>query len=178
MIMIGNNFRNGQILIKVKYYIICLLILFSVSPLLYSQSMKINGIPLFNQSTQLDTARLLSDEALKSPWGAVARSAVLPGWGQVYTEHYLKAVLFLSINTYFVYQIYHYEMLWRDDKNEDYRSKRNQHTWYFALAYLLTMVDAYVDAYLYKFDDAMNIAHQFQFEEGVWTSRLELTVHF
>jgi hypothetical protein len=162
----------------VKYYITGLLLLISISSGLFSQSPKINGVPLFIQSTEIDTARLLSDDALKSPWGAVARSAVLPGWGQVYTEHYIKAVLFFSINAYFVYQIYHYEMLWRDEKNEAYRSKRNQFTWYFAAAYLLTMVDAYVDAYLYKFDDAMEIAHQFHFEEGIWISRLEFTVHF
>ena len=163
---------------KPRYYIICLIFLLSVSPQLFSQSLKINSMSLFTHSSQLDTAKLLSDEALKSPWGAVARSAVLPGWGQIYTEHYLKAALVFSINAYFVYQIYHYEMLWRDDKNEGYRSKRNQNTWYFALSYLLTMVDAYVDAYLYKFDDAMKIAHQFQFEEGIWISKLEFTVHF
>ncbi len=178
MISIGNNFQNGHILIKPKYYIICFLFLLCISPRLYSQGQRINGMPLFIQNSQLDTARLLSDETLKSPWGAVARSAVLPGWGQVYTENYLKAALFFSINAFFVYQIYRYEMLWRDGKNEAYRIKRNQHTWYFALSYLLTMVDAYVDAYLYKFDDAMNIAHQFQFEEGIWISKLEFTVHF
>ena len=172
------NFENGLILIKPTYYIICFLSILYIFPPLYSQDQKIAGMSLFLQSSQLDTARLLSDEALKSPWGAVARSAILPGWGQIYTEHYFKAALYFSINAYFVYQIYHYEMLWREDKNEAYRNKRNQNSWYFALAYLLTMVDAYVDAYLFKFDDAMKIAHQVQFEEGVWTSKLEFTVHF
>jgi len=46
---------------------------------------------LTTQQTVIDTNRLLSDEPLKSPWGAVARSAVLPGWGQVYNEQYWKA---------------------------------------------------------------------------------------
>jgi len=137
-----------------------------------------NGYSLFMQNTQLDTAKLLSDDPVKSPWGAVARSALLPGWGQIYTEHYLKAPLYFSINAYFAYQIYHYEMLWRDEKNEGFRSKRNQFTWYFALSYLLTMVDAYVDAYLYKFDDAMRIAHHLNFQEGAWASQVELSIQF
>ena len=36
-------------------------------------------------------ADLLSDNPVKSPWGATLRSAIIPGWGQVYTEHYWKA---------------------------------------------------------------------------------------
>ena len=30
----------------------------------------------------------------KSPWGAVWRSAVIPGWGQFYNESYWKIPLF------------------------------------------------------------------------------------
>lgn len=127
-------------------------------------------------SPQLDTATLLSDNSLKSPWGAVARSAVLPGWGQIYTGHYVKSAVVFSINGFLVYQIYNYELKWREEKNEDYRAKRNLYTWYFALAYILTMVDAYVDAYLYKFDDAMKISYHIDRQEEIWVSRLEVSV--
>jgi hypothetical protein len=116
--------------------------------------------------SQLDTARLLSDKPLKSPWGAVLRSAILPGWGQVYTHHYIKAVLALSVNSFFAYQIYNYEKKWQDEKNESFRNKRNLNSWYFALSYLLTMVDAYVEAYLYKFNTAMEISHRLELKEN------------
>ena len=127
-------------------------------------------------SPQLDTAVLLSDNSLKSPWGAVARSAVLPGWGQIYTDHYVKAAIAFSVNGLLIYQIYNYEMKWREEKNEGYRAKRNLYTWYFSLAYLLTLVDAYVDAYLYKFDDAMKIAYYIDRQEDRWISRVELSL--
>ena len=35
---------------------------------------------------------LLGDKPIKSPWGAALRSGVLPGWGQLYNDSYLKAV--------------------------------------------------------------------------------------
>ena len=142
---------------------------------IYAQSAdRISPQTLF-YSPQLDTATLLSDRSLKSPWGAVARSAIIPGWGQIYNEQYVKSVIAFSINGFLVYQIYKYELKWREEHNEGMRDKRNLYTWYFALAYLLTMVDAYVDAYLYKFDDAMKISYRLEKQEGIWISALEIS---
>jgi hypothetical protein len=135
---------------------------------------KISPNSLF-YSPKLDTATLLSDKSLKSPWGAVARSAIMPGWGQIYTEQYFKSVIAFSLNAFLAYQIYHYEQKWREEQNEGYRAKRNLYTWYFSLAYLLTMVDAYVDAYLYKFDEAMKISYHLEKQEGIWISGLEVS---
>ncbi len=129
--------------------------------------------------SQLDTARLLSDRPLKSPWGAVLRSAVLPGWGQIYTHQYFKAVIAFSVNSFLVYQIYNFEQKWRDEKNESFRSKRNLYSWYFTLSYLLTMVDAYVEAYLYKFNTAMQISHRLDLkEDGFCGGELVLSLSF
>ncbi|MBN2364795.1 MAG: hypothetical protein EH225_01415 [Calditrichaeota bacterium] len=129
--------------------------------------------------SDIDTSKLLSDRPLKSPWGAVLRSAVLPGWGQAYTDHYAKAAIAFSLNSLMIYQIYHYEKEWRREKNESFRSKRNLYSWYFALTYVLTMVDAYVDAWLYKFDTAMSISHRVkQKEDGQWYGELQLSFSF
>jgi hypothetical protein len=157
---------------------ICGIFLFLLyGPALSQENFKLEANLLFRPA-QLDTAVLLSDTPLKSPWGAVLRSAVVPGWGQIYTRHYFKAGIAFSINAFFIYQIYRYEMKWRDDKNEDFRNKRNRNSWYFALAYLLTMVDTYVDAYLYKFDEAMTISHQLDLRDDVWRTGLKLTFYF
>jgi hypothetical protein len=129
-------------------------------------------------NTALDTATLLSDTPLKSPWGAVGRSALLPGWGQIYNERYVKAGIYFSINAYFAFQIIRNEIRWREYKSEFYRSRRVEFTWYFALSYLVTMADAYVDAYLYKFDEAMQISQSLDYEEGQWTGQLELSLSF
>ncbi|MEJ2637608.1 MAG: DUF5683 domain-containing protein [Calditrichia bacterium] len=133
----------------------------------------------FEVSTaSIDTSKLLSDKPLKSPMGAVLRSAVLPGWGQAYTHHYIKAGVALSANAFLVYNIFMYQHRWKDTGNKDFQGKRNLYTWYFSLAYLLTMADAYVDAYLYKFNEAMQLAHQIDYREGKWSAQICLSYHF
>ncbi|HQU70988.1 MAG TPA: DUF5683 domain-containing protein [Calditrichia bacterium] len=111
----------------------------------------------------LDTARLLSDEPLKSPRGAILRSAVLPGWGQWYNEKRWKALLVLGVNATLAGTSWHYHQRWADSNDagtpdKSLRDRRNTYNWYFGLSYLLTMADAYVDAYLFKFDEAMDIS--------------------
>lgn len=110
------------------------------------------------QASKIDTLTLLSDKPLKSPPGAVLRSAVLPGWGQVYNEQYLKGALAFGLNTALIWRYVHYHNRWRDTGNEGDRNRRNATAWYLAATYLLTLIDAYVDAQLYGFDEAMDIA--------------------
>jgi hypothetical protein len=120
------------------------------------------------QPTSLDTVKLLSDKPLKSPMGAVIRSALLPGWGQLYTRQYLKAGIASAINGVMIYQVFRYQKRWKDSGNRDFQLKRNLFTWYFAGTYFLTMVDAYVNAYLFKFDEAMDISQIIWQREEVW----------
>jgi hypothetical protein len=101
----------------------------------------------------------------KSPWGAVLRSAVIPGWGQFYNESYWKIPVVWGFAGWFVYN-------WIDTndeyvKNSDvyistgediylrrrdfYRDQRDNFAIYLALTYLLNLVDAYVDAHLFDF---------------------------
>ena len=106
----------------------------------------------------IDTLKLLSDQPLKSPVGAMWRSAILPGWGQVYNQQYAKAVLVFGVNGLLLQRVLYYHRQWRRSRIRAYQEKRNTFTWYLGLAYLLTMVDAYVDAYLFEFDTAMEIS--------------------
>ena len=97
--------------------------------------------------TEIDTARLLSDKSIKSPTGALLRSAVLPGLGQVYNQKYIKGIFVFAVNGTLGYKIYDYNKKWNDTGESKFRDKRNLFTWYFGLSYLLTLVDAYIDAY-------------------------------
>lgn len=117
-----------------------------------------DSVQVKSSKSKIDTLRLLSDQPLKSPWGAVLRSAILPGWGQVYNQKYIKAGVVFSVNAALMWKILDYNKQWEDTKNESFREKRSLYTWYFGLAYLLTLVDAYVDAALFGFDDAMDMA--------------------
>lgn len=108
----------------------------------------------------------------KSPLGAVLRSAILPGWGQYYTESYWKIPLILGVSGFLVYGIVseHQDYArFRDayaqsitDLNpsgeleykrfrELYRDRRDTYAWYFGLFYLLQVADAFVDAHLFDF---------------------------
>ena len=117
----------------------------------------------------------------KSPMGALLRSAVLPGWGQFYNESYWKIPVVWGASGWFIYMwidrnnLYNkYQDLYNNSitgtSNGDqqlkvlrnfYRDNRDQFAVYFAITYLLNLVDAYVDAHLFDFDVSMNqITHK------------------
>jgi len=100
---------------------------------------------------------LFDDKPLKSPWGAVLRSAMIPGWGQVYNESYWKAAGYFLVDGYLIYKISEADAAYRSSGDIGDRNHRSDYSWYFGLAYLITMADAYAGAYLYKFDQAMEL---------------------
>ncbi len=163
--------------VPVWWTVTLVLLLNLAGSLLAREPLRVNPDSLFTRVV-LDTNRLLSDQPLKSPTGAMLRSAVLPGWGQWYNEQYWKAPLAFSVNAFLVYQVWHYHQRWRDTGNRDFQDRRNLFTWYLGLSYALTLVDAYVDAYLYKFDEAMEIGHLLNYEEHQWQVGVCVFYHF
>ena len=102
----------------------------------------------------------------KSPWGAVLRSAVIPGFGQFYNESYYKIPIIWGLGAWFVYgwiqnndeyvinknQFIDTGLQTFKSKRDFYRDQRDNFTIYFVLLYLLNLVDAYVDAHLFDFN--------------------------
>lgn len=126
------------------------------------------------QSVQMaDSAFVMS----KSPLGAVLRSAVLPGWGQIYNESYWKVPVVWGFLGYFVYEWIQnnndyktYRDLFNTSLNQSssgnssyynlrefYKDQRDLFAVYVGLSYFLTLVDAYVDAHLFDFDVSENM---------------------
>ena len=111
------------------------------------------------------TTEVQTFEMQKSPWGAVARSAILPGWGQIYNESYWKAPVVWGIMGWFVYNWIDNNNKYIDYKNlylqtndgltgdyrDFYRDQRDEFAIYIVLTYFLNLVDAYVDAHLFDF---------------------------
>ena len=103
----------------------------------------------------------------KSPWGAVLRSSILPGWGQFYNESYWKIPVFWGISAWFLVNYFQSNTQYNDYRDrylknssneafklyrEFYRDQRDMFALYFFLAYFANLVDAYVDAHLFDFD--------------------------
>ncbi|MBI5059443.1 hypothetical protein HZB60_06650 [candidate division KSB1 bacterium] len=99
---------------------------------------------------------------LKSSTGAVLRSIVVPGWGQYYNEHRLKAGVFFVGEGLFIWGISRNHDLMMGaktstdpffhDYEQFYRNSRNKLIWWLAGTVLLSMGDAYVDAHLLGLD--------------------------
>jgi hypothetical protein len=128
------------------------------------------NLSLFSQqdTTEVqDTTTISSDVFVmqKSPWGAVGRSAILPGWGQIYNESYWKAPVIWGVMGWFVYGWIDNNNNYNDYKNlysqtgdtqylnyrNFYRDQRDEFAIYLLLTYFLNLIDAYVDAHLFDF---------------------------
>jgi hypothetical protein len=116
----------------------------------------------------MDTTRF---EMKKSPWGAVLRSAVLPGFGQFYNQSYWKIPVVWGAMGYLGYQWDRNNKLYKKNRDlyesslssspagdetykeirEFYRDQRDLVAVFIGLAYFLNLVDAYVDAHLFDF---------------------------
>jgi len=103
------------------------------------------------------TGEMFSDKPIKSPWGAVAKSAMLPGWGQFYNEEYIKGIISFLLVADFTRKAIINDIKYKRTRSAENRERRSVNTWYAGLAYALNMVDSYVDAYLYKFDETMEL---------------------
>ncbi len=139
----------------IKILFTCIIILLSVSN---------STAQNFTSENQSDTTKF---RMTKSPWSAVLRSAILPGFGQFYNESYWKIPVVWGALGYLGY-------LWNDSNNkykkyrdlysanvdnqtyltyrESYKDQRDLNAVFIGLAYFLNLVDAFVDAHLFDFN--------------------------
>jgi len=115
----------------------------------------------------------------KSPLGAVLRSTIVPGWGQVYTGSYWKVPVIWGAAAWLIYNWFwnnnqykqnqnsylQYLNLYNQNPTSDnysaytgylnvahfYEDQRDLFAIYMGLTYLLNLVDAYIDAQLFDF---------------------------
>jgi len=103
-----------------------------------------------------------------SPSSAAFKSLFLPGWGQAYVNRPLKAVIYGGIEQTLIFSIYrknrqfkYYDRRGEEGLASTQKEDRNRLSWYLALAIIVSMMDAYVDAHLYNFevsDDFSSVA--------------------
>lgn len=100
--------------------------------------------------------------SVKSPTGAMIRSLIFPGWGQVYNKKYLKAVLIFGVETGIIansiYLNQKYKASQTDLDREFYINNRNLSNWWLVGVLLFSMADAFVDAHLSDFDEGSDLS--------------------
>lgn len=159
---------------------------------------------LFIDSLKIDTAKSTKSEIKpfrmrKSPWLAVLQSAVLPGLGQFYNESYWKIPIFLGLSAYLGYEIYNNTKTYHDYRDRYansqllyppdgdlslktlrnfYHDQRDEFIWYFAIVYVVNLVDAYVDAHLFDFDVRESRALGIKVGVNPANHNLNLSIHF
>ncbi len=126
------------------------------------------------KSVQISDSLDISDDSVfvmqKSPMGAVLRSAIIPGLGQIYNESYWKAPIVWGAIGWFVYgwiennknyTVYRDRYLLSNlqtdkDVRDFYVDQRDLFAVYLGLTYFLNLIDAYIDAHLFDFEVVMN----------------------
>ena len=79
--------------------------------------------------------------------------ALLPGLGQIYNQQYLKSTAFLLAQGYSLYKINEYSDL-------DKIGNRNTYVWWLFGIYILSIIDAYVEAHLSTFPSKNDIENE------------------
>lgn len=133
---------------------------------------QIDTIKNINPNASEDTIFVMK----KSPLGAVVRSAIIPGLGQIYNESYYKVPIIWGFAGWFIYNWIDLNKLYQNNKNlyqqnnqsifklrrDFYRDQRDKFAIYLGLVYFLNLVDAYVDAHLFDFYIESNSNSDFQ----------------
>lgn len=95
------------------------------------------------------------------PRAALIRSAILPGWGQLYNGKHYKALLFAGAGATLFSMAAAEQRALGDarspQEHEDRVARRNSRILFFALSTTLASIDAYVDAHLARFADRWDV---------------------
>jgi len=109
-----------------------------------------------------------------SPKGAVLRSALYPGWGQLSNGKPYKACVVFGVEVYFVgvavlagrraqdlldrsrFVVSESELGDLERRYEEYIDRRNAYLWWLGAAILYSMLDAYVDAGLADVEEGLD----------------------
>jgi hypothetical protein len=168
-------------------YIICFFVFVVISNIsllaqgnsLANESNDTNSVNITPNTSNKDNADNIQVEYVplsKSSIGAILRSAAVPGWGQIYVEHYWQGVVFAGAAGFLWYNIisnhinstdYKKQLNNIEDKtSNEYQIIKNKMITsidnrdlsglYLIGVYALSMIDAYTGSHLFDFDAGEN----------------------
>lgn len=108
------------------------------------------------------TAKDTSATPMKSPMKSVFFSAVFPGGGQIYTHNYWQAVGLgtaeVGLAGAAIYEVWQMNRATAQTEIDSHFEKQRSLWWWAAGVWAFSLADAYVDGYLYKFDEQGRVA--------------------
>jgi hypothetical protein len=108
----------------------------------------------------------LEKHLIQTPTIALFKSMLVPGLGQIGNRRFIKAGIFIGLETWFAVKAIHYSQQAHGFRSQyaaatdvdvklatyalyrNRRDSRNKFIWFFGLTTLVSMFDAYVDAHL------------------------------
>lgn len=94
------------------------------------------------------------------PRAALLRSALLPGWGQLYNDKPYKAVFFATVSAGLLGTVVGEQIALSDAQtpleSENRAARRNTRILFLALSFTFAALDAYIDAHLANFSTEMH----------------------
>jgi len=94
--------------------------------------------------------------------------SIVPGGGQLYNGHPLKALLFAGVFAYYGYEYGNAQQEYEKDlASQSLHRKRNDKIWMMGLIWTLNILDAYVDSQLWDFE-------KYELEDGSLNSDSEV----
>jgi hypothetical protein len=118
------------------------------------------------RATEVTNPVDLEQHLCQNPTTALFKSMFVPGLGQIGNGRYVKAGVFVALESWFIGAAIHYGRQAADFREEyeatahpglrddyyrlydDRRDQRNKYTWFAAITIFVSMFDAYVDAHL------------------------------
>ncbi|MCF7859478.1 MAG: hypothetical protein K9N07_09200 [Candidatus Cloacimonetes bacterium] len=121
----------------------------------------------------IDSVAAEEENTRKIPLKAATLSIFIPGGGQFYNEKYVKSGFVLALESGLIglalydnnqaekfYAKYQTSMQENDyDQYVNYYEKRQSDFFWIGMVVFLSMIDAYVDAHLYDFEEKKNKIH-------------------
>ncbi|RKZ25650.1 hypothetical protein DRQ29_06005 [bacterium] len=149
------------------------------------------------EKSQGETDTISETHFAPKPTVAALLSTAIPGAGQIYDRDFWHAPIFILAESYCLWRAYDFnsqaDSLWNlrnslDPESSQYSqtgtefdhstANRNTYLWIFAGVKFLDIVDAYVGAHLFKFQDKMNPPLSLSFVPTENSVELTFTIRF
>ncbi|NQV29974.1 MAG: hypothetical protein HQ508_03715 [Candidatus Marinimicrobia bacterium] len=109
------------------------------------------AVAFLNGQTPTNASQVDSSN-MKNP-GIALLFSIVPGGGQIYNDHPLKALLFAGAFAYYGYEYGIAQQNYENDlANQSLHRSRNDKIWMMGLIWTLNLLDAYVDSQLWDFE--------------------------